>query len=133
MTVTRTAEQSGTATLTVFFTPPSAASTPAHPSAGTSSTSNETAPSDHAAYERTETIDMKHKHESEILTQLMALVQGEPVVATAEETAELRELEEQRRRSEKDAQVMKGVLAAKRRQAEILEQARKSVEAASAA
>lgn len=74
---------------------------------------------------------MKHKHESEILAQLLALVNGKQVQATAAETAELAVLEEQRQRGEKDAQIMKGVLAAKRRQAEILEQARKSVEAAS--
>jgi len=83
-------------------------------------------------FERTETIDMKHKHESEILKQLMALVDGKQVQPTAEETQELSDLEDQRKRSEKDAQTMKGVLAAKRRQAEILEQARKSVEASSA-
>lgn len=75
---------------------------------------------------------MKHKHESEILKQLMALVDGKQVQPTAEETQELSDLEDQRKRSEKDAQTMKGVLAAKRRQAEILEQARKSVEASSA-
>lgn len=126
MTVERTTDQNGPATLTVFFAPSSASTKPAAP---TSSTSNQTATSEHTPSERVETIDMKHKKESEIMAQLLKLTHGQPVTATAREQEELAELEEQEKRSEHDAQIMARHVAAKRRQAEVLEQAKRSVEA----
>jgi len=126
MTVDRTTDQDGPATLSIFFVPPSSSTKPAAP---TSSTSKETATSDHIPADRVESIDMKHKKESEILEQLLRLTGAKVVTPTAREQEELDELAEQRRRSEHDAQIMARHVAAKRRQAEVLEQAKRSVEA----
>jgi large subunit ribosomal protein MRP49 len=52
--------------------------------------------------ERVETINMKHRTDSEILTQLMALTRAKPVYATPEEVEQLRELEEARKQSLRD-------------------------------
>lgn len=70
---------------------------------------------------------MKHKHEDEILEELLKLTSGEVVRATPEEQALVNELEEQRKRSEADRVRQAGVLAAKKRQQEILAAARQSV------
>lgn len=70
---------------------------------------------------------MTHKHESKILEELMALVEGKEVRATREEEEELRVLEEQRERSGEDRVRTRAVVVAKRRQEEILRQARESL------
>ena len=93
MTVDRTIDQDGPATLSIFFVPPSSSTKPAAP---TSSTSKETATSDHIPADRVESIDMKHKKESEILEQLLRLTGAKVVTPTAREQEELDELAEQR-------------------------------------
>ena len=70
---------------------------------------------------------MKHKHESDILSQLLSITQATPVVATPDEVVELRQLEDQRKRSEQDALMMAGVNEKRRREQALLQQARGSV------
>lgn len=55
---------------------------------------------------------------------LMAMTKATPVHATAEEQAELEELEEQRERSERDSARSAEVNAKRKREAEVLAQAR---------
>ena len=124
MTVSRTTDNAGPATMTVFYAPaPESASATASPAPSSSTTSAATT-SGHTPFERVESIDMKHKHETEILEKLMRLTKAMQVVATAEEDAELQALEDQRQRSEADRKGMAEVNERKRREKSILEQAR---------
>ncbi|KAJ5038110.1 uncharacterized protein L3040_006979 [Drepanopeziza brunnea f. sp. 'multigermtubi'] len=130
MTVNRTDDQSGPAIMTIHFTSPEAA---AHIKTEISSTtdaqtSSGPVPESKAGppTERTETINMKHRPESEILDQLLALTRARVVKATAEESRQIQEIEEQRVRSEKDAILSAEVLAKKRREEAILAAARGS-------
>lgn len=124
MTVNRTTNQSGPATLTVFFAPPPDSQSPTSSPAPTSSTSQSTSPSEHTPFERAQSIDLKHRREPEIMALLMATTKATPVHATAEEQAELEELEEQRERSERDTARSAEVNAKRKREAEVLAQAR---------
>ncbi|KAI9875212.1 MAG: hypothetical protein M1830_008755 [Pleopsidium flavum] len=124
MTVNRTTDQDGPATLTVFFAPPSGSQSPTSSPAPTSSTSQSTLPSEHTPFERAESINMKHKREPEILALLMEVTKATPVEATPEEQAELQELEEQSRRSETDSRRSAEVNEKRQREANVLAQAR---------
>jgi len=124
MTVNRTTDQDGPATLTVFFAPPSDSQSPTSSPAPTSSTSQSTSPSEHAPFERTESINMKYRHEPEILALLMEITKATPVEATPEEQADLQELEEQSSRSETDSRRSAEVNEKKKREADVLAQAR---------
>lgn len=73
---------------------------------------------------------MKHKHENDILEELMELTQGKTVQPTQEEEVLMLELGELRKRQEADRVRQAGVMAAKKRQAEILANARMSIEGA---
>lgn len=137
MTVHRTEDQSAPATMTITFGPPSTApSSSASPTPRTSASgapppsSTTSTPDALEANENitTKNIDMKHKHESTILSELTQLVNGQQIEATEEEKMQLQELEDQRARSEQDAGLQKEVLRKKRREQAILEQARRSVE-----
>ena len=75
-------------------------------------------------FDRVEAIDMKHKHESEILAQVVEITRAKKVEATADEEAALRHLEEFRKRSEQDAVLMAKVNEKRRREQALLEQAR---------
>lgn len=75
---------------------------------------------------------MTHSSSAEILEAFKGLTKGMPVEPTAEEREELRLLEEQRVRSARDAKVSAEVRARKRREEELLEQARGDVASASA-
>lgn len=76
------------------------------------------------AGEETATINMKHKQESEILSQFLALSKGVPVTATPEEVQLMKDLEEQKARSERDSKRMQLVNEKRKRQEAILIQAR---------
>lgn len=130
MTVNRSHDQAGPATLTVFYASPSDSASGTSSPAPSSSTTQETPPSHHARFERTETIDMKHRHESEILSELMDLTKATPVVATAEEEAELQELADQEKRSESDRARNAAYTEQKRQEKALLDQARGAVGAA---
>lgn len=126
-TVERNDNQAGPALLTIFFAEPSiSTSRDAATAAPTQSTSGDKAPSDYAPTERTFSIDMKHKHESAILEELMKAAEGQPVEPTEAEKEELEDLQERRRHSDRDAELVKEVLAKKRKDQQVLEQARQS-------
>jgi len=127
MTVNRITDQAGPATMTIFYAPPLESSSPTASPAGSSSTSTSTTPSIHTPFDRTETINMKHRNESEILSLLMDLTKAIPVKATPEEEQELRQLEEENKRSELDAQRSAEVNALRKREAALLDQARGDV------
>ena len=112
MTVERSEDQAGPATLTIYLS---------NKSIYDANTSTDG--------ERTDVIDMKHKHSMEILKEFMHAAQGEEVKATSQEQEQRDELEQQQRRAEADRERMRKYLAAQRREAEILKQARKSVAA----
>jgi large subunit ribosomal protein MRP49 len=110
MTVNRTANQLGPATMTIYFAPD--ASRPA---------------ADPAADERTEVIDMKHKMEGEILRELMEATRAQEVEATEEEMEEMRAYEEQASRSQEDRVRERLRVEARRKEAALLAQARELV------
>lgn len=75
-------------------------------------------------HERVVTIDMKDKHSSQILEQLLAETRAVAVEPTAEDTAELQALERGKKRSEKDRARMQTMKDAKQREEEMLKRAR---------
>ena len=127
MTVQRTTKQSGPATLTIFFADspsPDAAQSPAP----RQSTSPQGTASDHKPFSRTHLVNMKRKHQPEILREVLIATQAREVQATEEETAQMRELEDQRQRSQADASLQQEVRARRKREKQLLDQARKSLE-----
>lgn len=76
------------------------------------------------AEERVVTINMKHRHESEILSQLMALTTAMPIKATPEEVEMLDTLEKAQAKSEMDKAKNAAFNAAKKREEAILAAAR---------
>jgi len=130
MTVNRTLDQEGPAILTIFFArPPRSSSATASP-APSSSTDPSTAPSGHAPADRIETIDMKHKHESDILSRLLEITKGVPYEASPEELAELSDVDDEKRRSERDREAQARLNEVKRQEKALLDLARGGVEAA---
>lgn len=67
---------------------------------------------------------MKHKRSEEILERLMKVTGARLVVASAEEEVEVRELEDQRLRSEKDREEVLAYNEKVRQERALLEQAR---------
>ena len=127
MTVNRSHNQEGPATLTVYFAPPppsprisSATASPA-PS---SSTDPSTTLSRHTPADRIATIDMKHKNESEILSRLLELTKGMPYEATPEELDELKEVDVEKRRSERDREAQAKLNEVRRQEKALLDLAR---------
>ena len=130
MTVNRTLDQEGPATLTVFFAPPPRSSSVTASPTPSLSIDSSTAPSAHLSADRIETIDMKHKHESEILSRLLELTNGIPYEASADELAELRDVDDEKRRSDKDREAQARLNEVKRQEKALLDLARGGVEAA---
>ncbi|KAK0107318.1 hypothetical protein ONS95_004012 [Cadophora gregata] len=128
MTVNRTNDQSGPALLTIHFTNPSAAAStkPEISSTTTKETSSAPVAATKAGLptERTEVVNMKHRPESEILDQLLAITRARIVKPTAEETRQIQDIEDQNARSERDAIMMAEVNAKRKREEAILIQAR---------
>ena len=77
-----------------------------------------------AVEERVVTINMKHRHESEILAQLMALTTAAPVPATPEEVEMMDFLEQSQQKSEIDQAKNAAFNEAKKRKEAILAAAR---------
>ena len=113
MTVNRTTDQAGPATMTVFF--------------GSAPTS--AAPAGSGVNERVQVVDMKHRQEPEILQRFLDITKAVPVAATEEEELELRAMREESARSEVDKERNRLFLEEKRRQAALLAQAKASVNA----
>ncbi|KAL8768372.1 MAG: hypothetical protein Q9209_005406 [Squamulea sp. 1 TL-2023] len=124
MSVNRTQDQTGPATLTVFFAPPSDAAINASSPTSLSSTTH-SAPT--PPFERTATIDMKHRHETEILSELMTLTSATPVEPSPEEEAELQELAEEVRQGGLDRARNAAYVEQKRQEKALLDQARGAV------
>jgi large subunit ribosomal protein MRP49 len=80
--------------------------------------------------ERIATINMKHRSESEILTQLMSITKAQLVHPTQDELDQMRELEQQHYQSEKDSQRSQAVNEKRRRRDAMLAQARSGIAAA---
>ncbi|KAL8728759.1 MAG: hypothetical protein Q9166_005191 [cf. Caloplaca sp. 2 TL-2023] len=127
MTVNRTQNQAGQATLTVFYASPSDITSHTISSAPSSSTSPTAPTSDHTPFDRTETINMKHRHESEILSELLDLTKAVPVVATPEEEAEIQELADEERQAGIDRARNAAYIEQKRQEKALLDQARGAV------
>ena len=117
MTVNRSTDQSGPATMTMFFSPA--------PRAITALGSEEVQWS--SRNERMETIDMKYKHSDYILQQFMKQTQAVEVKPSEEEEVLLRELGEQRTLSEQDRVRSRMDLEARKQEQRLLEQARQAV------
>ncbi|MCJ1476561.1 hypothetical protein MMC13_005227 [Lambiella insularis] len=90
MTVNRTTDQAGPATMTIFF-----ATTPNTSAAAAS-------PSSSSVNERVEVIDMKNRPELETLQNLLEITKAVKVKPTEEEELELRQMQEEDVKSEQD-------------------------------
>ena len=124
MTVNRNTDQQGPATLTVFFTDPQhTLSTNSNPKPS-SSQDQATAASNKSPTGRVESIDMKHKHESEILAQLLELTKAHQYESTSEEYSEQRDVEDHRRRSQRDREAQMRLNEVKCQEKALLDQAR---------
>lgn len=130
MTVNRSRDQEGPATLTIYFAPPPRSSSTTASPAPSSSTDPSNAPSGYAPADRIATIDMKHKHESEILSRLIELTKGMPYEASPDELTELRNLDDEKSRSERDREAQARLNEIRRQEKALLDLARGRVEAA---
>lgn len=119
--------------MTVHFTDLTSAEN-APPTISSITTQKSTAPvaesTSIAPIDRMVTINMKHRHESEILSQLLSLTKAVPVEPTQDELMQLAQLEEQRILSAKDAQRSQVVNEKRKRTEAMLAQARGEVAAA---
>jgi len=114
MTVNRTADQTSGSTMTVFFAP---SVDPNSPAENTESSVNE----------RAQVIDMKYKHWTEILDKLIKVTNAVEVKPTEGEILELRQLEEERIKSEEDRTRTAAVRAQILREKELMAQAKASI------
>src|SRR5271170_3073481 len=107
MTINRTTDQKGPATMTIHFADPITAENTTPAVSTTTTNQSSSAPvaksTPMTPTERTATINMKHRHESQILSQLLAITKAVPIEPTEEELEQIRELEEQQRLSEQDS------------------------------
>ncbi|KAI4195270.1 MAG: hypothetical protein LQ350_007289 [Teloschistes chrysophthalmus] len=128
MTVNRSQDQAGPATLTIFYASPhDSLTSPPSSAAPSSSTTSNSSTSDHTPFERAETISMKHRHESQILSDLLNLTKATPVVASPEEEAELQALADEKKRSEADRVRNAAYTEQKRQEKALLDQARGAI------
>ncbi len=127
MTVNRTPNQAGPATLSIFFAPPLKSDSPTASPAPSESTTDSTTPSGHEPSDRVESIDMKNVHSSEILRRFLDVTKAQPYEASAEEKAELQEVMEFNEWSQADREAQDKLNKAKAQEAAILEQSRSAV------
>ena len=120
MTVERSDNQSGPSVLTVYY---GSRTQPALP-VPTISNDEGVSTEDRGSLDKTEVIDMKGKHEREILDDLLGITRARTVESTEEEAAELAQLEEQQRRSGIDRERTTRLVEAEKREKMLLEQAR---------
>ena len=73
---------------------------------------------------------MKHKHENEILSRLLELTKGKSYEASPDELVELRDVDNEKRRSERDREGQARLNEVKRQEKALLDLARGGVEAA---
>ena len=126
MTVDRSEDNTGPATLSIFFatTTNTSSASAISSQASTSSTTASKATTDHTPFERVESINMKHMHEEEILEQMMQITKAVKVDPSPDEDLEMRQLEDQRTRSQRDAETTRLYNEKVGREKALLEQAR---------
>ncbi|KAI4146907.1 MAG: hypothetical protein LQ340_005761 [Diploschistes diacapsis] len=118
MTLERTTDQSGPATMTIFFSPdPESSTKRLERGSATGSLVND----------KLKTIDMKHRDETEILAEFLKITNGEEVIASEEDKLKLQESEQQSAQTEQDKTRSRLDLEAKRSEKRLLEQARHAV------
>ncbi|KAI4270955.1 MAG: hypothetical protein LQ337_006353 [Flavoplaca oasis] len=105
--------------------------TPSHPASNASAPAplpsiitQDTPTPGHAPFERTVTIEMKHRHESEILSELLSLTKASPVEPLPEDKAELEKLAEEERQAGLDRVRNAAYIEQKRQDKALLDQAR---------
>ncbi|MCJ1353109.1 MAG: hypothetical protein MMC33_003094 [Icmadophila ericetorum] len=131
MTINRTTDQSGPATLSIFFAPPlTDSNSPTASPAPTQSASTHHTTSNHEPFERVEAIDIKNLPESEILRRLMSATKAMGVEPSVEERAEMERLAEERKRSEIDRERMELENLKRKREKALLDMARGGMETA---
>ncbi len=130
MTINRTDNPEGPALMTISFKSPEAAATTPETSTTSKNTSAEPVLESEsgAIGERTETIDMKHREDSEILASLLQLTKAKVLKPTQEELQQIREVEEWNAVLAKEAQQNAEFLTKKKREEAILIQARGEVD-----
>ncbi|TQV97646.1 hypothetical protein V2A60_006614 [Cordyceps javanica] len=123
MIVNRHSQNDQAPTMTVYLRTGGDATAPSTPQPASSRVglSKAQAP---ASNERVVHIDMKDKHSSNILEQLIAQVGAVPLRPTAEDTAEWQSLEELRKMSNASRDRINAIKAEKEREATMLQQAR---------
>src|SRR5438045_3822120 len=133
MTVNRTSDQAGPATLFVHFSKPLSSGKPLVDTSSTTtyqaSTASITESSNGALTERVETIDMKHRHSAEIFSQFLTLTNARELEPTPDEKEQLQELKIYQARSARDRARNKAYHDAKKREAAILAQAKAEIAA----
>lgn len=122
ITVDRTAAQSDPAVMNIIFSSASSSAPSSSTADAPSSSSSAT-----QAGNRTVTIQMKHKTESEILQQLYEATGAQEVEPTEVEKEELQELKEYDERSRRDSERQAEVNRQRKREAEMLAAARGGV------
>jgi len=124
MTVNRTQNQDGPALMTVHYSSPDAVAATSSTASKSLPTTSNTQSDTGSSPVRLETINMKHRSESEILDELMKLTEARVVRATAEELRQIQELGEANRKREQES--MKGAIlnADRKREKALMEQAR---------
>ncbi|KAL3417784.1 50s ribosomal protein mrp49 [Phlyctema vagabunda] len=131
MTVNRTKDAATVPVLTIHYTDSASAAGAAPAISSTTSSTTSTGPVPASTSPpptvRTETIDMKHYQEPEILARLMELTKARQVLPTPEEAQEVEDLERKAVESEKVSQKAKIVRAAKKRAEEVIEKAKQSM------
>lgn len=120
ITVDRTAAQSDPAVMNIIFASSA-------PSSSTTTSSADVSSSATQSGNRTVTIQMKHKTESEILQQLYEATGAQEVEPTEVEKEELQELKEYDERSRRDSERSAEVNRQRKREAEMLAAARGGV------
>lgn len=116
MTVNRTQDQLGPATMTLLYK-----------SAASSTVSSNMQQQNPSTEERTEVIDMKHKNETEILQEFMAKTAAMEIKATAEDIQEAKDMEEANAKSAVERARMKTYYDKQKQEEALLRQARASV------
>lgn len=109
MTIDRTATSQDPAIMSIHFASPQQSSS---------------SDSEHLQTERVQTIDMTNRLNPDILQEFIRVTNAYPVEPTPEEKEEIRALEEQRVRSQRDRERSLEVRARLKREKELLEQAR---------
>lgn len=127
MTINRTDDQAGGAFLTIHFIDPEPAASTEPPISSTTTPKLSAAVAQStsgAATTRTEVIDMKHRHESQILSELLAITKAIPVETKPEDLERIKFLEERRIKGEAHSKRRKAVREKQKQREAVLAQAR---------